>query len=158
MRKTSSIPFRLNPGFRTCVTESSRHSSVAISVPRPLTSIAPPSRTTRFPWNRTGWNFTPSAFAARAATPASFRQFGYRAHALNPNPATATSRFGRSLRTKIGPKSRVHPRSVGKRKKATREGSTPTRERSRAAFASCAFDSTRIRTVSPGAIVRAISP
>ena len=129
-----------------------------ISVPRPLTSIAPPSRTTRFPWNRTGRNFTPSVFAARAGTPASFRQFGYRAHALNPNPATATSRFGRSLRTKIGPKSRVQPRSVGKRKNATRERSTPTRESSRSAFASCAFDSTRIRTISPAAIFRTISP
>ena len=45
-RKTSIIASRDIPGLRTWTSGSSRHSSVAISVPRPFTSIAPPSRTT----------------------------------------------------------------------------------------------------------------
>ena len=38
----------MNPGFRCCVLLS-RHSSVASSVPRPFTSMLPPSSTTRRP-------------------------------------------------------------------------------------------------------------
>ncbi|OGP77760.1 MAG: hypothetical protein A2Z26_02325 [Deltaproteobacteria bacterium RBG_16_66_15] len=131
---------------------------MAINVPRPFTSIAPPSSTTSRFRTRGRIRRRPRAAAARAETRSSFRQSGYRAHALNRNPATATSRFGRSLRTKIGPKSRVQPRSVGIRKNAIRERSTAARAKSRSAFASCAFDWTRIRTVSPAAIFRTISP
>jgi len=39
----------VKPGFLSC-TLLSRHSSVVSSVPRPLTSMLPPSRTTRRPW------------------------------------------------------------------------------------------------------------
>jgi hypothetical protein len=41
------------PGLRCC-TGLSRHSSVVIRVPRPFTSMLPPSRTTRWPRGNTG--------------------------------------------------------------------------------------------------------
>ena len=58
----------------------------------------------------------------------------------------------------MGPKSRVHPRFVGKGKNSTRLKSTPQRVRMLAARAWCALELTRILTTSPGAIFLTISP
>src|SRR3990172_9730578 len=60
-------------------------------------------------------------------------------------------------RTNIGPESLVQPRSVGIRKNSTLDRSTPALARILRAFCSWDLDSTRIRTVSPGLILRAIS-
>ena len=54
------------PGLRTWTAGSSRHSSVVRIVPRPFTSMAPPSRTTSRPPCRTGRSGSPSAWAARS--------------------------------------------------------------------------------------------
>src|SRR3989441_3868444 len=63
-----------------------------------------------------------------------------------------------SPRTKIGPKSRVQPRFVGKRRKSTRARSTPAFLRMRLACACWTRELTRMRTTSPGASLRTISP
>src|SRR3989475_1289209 len=63
-----------------------------------------------------------------------------------------------SLRTKIGPKSRVQPRFVGKRRKSTRARSTPTFLRILLACACWTRELTRIRTISPSATCLTISP
>src|SRR2546427_1328457 len=63
-----------------------------------------------------------------------------------------------SRRTKIGPKSRVQPRFVGKRRKSTRARSTPAFLRMRLACACWTRELTRMRTTSPGASLRTISP
>src|SRR2546427_595986 len=63
-----------------------------------------------------------------------------------------------SRRTKIGPKSRVQPRFVGKRRKSTRARSTPAFSRMRLASACWTRELTRMRTTSPGASLRTISP
>src|SRR2546422_4692140 len=63
-----------------------------------------------------------------------------------------------SPRTKIGPKSRVQPRFVGKRRKSTRARSPPAFLRMRLTCACWTRELTRMRTTSPGASLRTISP
>src|SRR5213594_1975937 len=48
-RNSASRSARDSPGLRACTSRSSRHSSVVSSVPRPFTSMLPPSRTTSRP-------------------------------------------------------------------------------------------------------------
>src|SRR5258706_2159959 len=154
---TRSKPSRPNPGLRTCTTGSRLHSSVVSRVPRPSTSMLPPSRTTGLPSCSTGRNGIRSARAARSGTRSSFRQSGYLAQALKWKRAMAILRAA-SFFTKIGPKSRAQPRSRGKGKNSTRARETPTRDRMRRADCSCRASGTRMRTISPGASVRTISP
>ena len=71
----------------------------------------------------------------------------------------ARSRRPRDVRaTKIGPESRIQPRSVGQRKNSTWPKSARAVSSTRRARVSTAGESTRIRTFSPAAILRTISP
>src|SRR5207247_2421127 len=114
----------------------------------------PPSRITGCP---SAFGSTIRSFrrlAANAGTLSSRFQSGYFAQALKWNRAIARPR---SRLTKIGPKSRVQPRSVGKRRNSMRAASTPHLVRMRRACASWAAELTRMRTSSPGASLRTIS-
>ena len=112
-----------------------------------------------FRCRRPGAGAVPAPWRPARRPASSFSSSGYFAQALNRKPTTATSRAGRSRRTKIGPKSRVQPRSVGNRKNSTR-GRVDADAGQDAAAPSPrgAADSTRMRTVSPAAILRTISP
>ena len=127
-------------------------------VPLPSTSMAPPSSTTGRPLWIARRSSRSRAFATRSATWSSFLWSGYLAQPLKRKRATATSGSGCSRRTPMGPKSRVQPRSVGQRKNSTRPVAAETRSRTRRAFVSCAFEGTRMRTISPSASLRTISP
>jgi len=87
-----------------------------MSVPRPFASMLPPSRTTSRFIQRTGKRRQPSLRAARAGTASSFCQLEYFAHPLKWKRTMVTSGCGLQRRTKMGPKSRVHPRFVANRK------------------------------------------
>ncbi len=131
---------------------------MVMSVPRPFASMLPPSETNVWPLTVASNIRIPSARATRAGTWQSLRQFGYFAQPVNPNRAMATSARGASRLTKIGPKSRAQPRSVGKRKNSTRVRFTPILFRIWRALSSCAFELTKILTISPPTIWRTISP
>lgn len=70
----------------------------------------------------------------------------------------AVSKRSRTARrTKTGPLSRVQPRLVGWTTNSTLAASAPARVKYRRASFSSARESTSMRTVSPGAILRTIS-
>ena len=112
------------------------------SVPRPFTSMAPPSSTTAPPLvdrAAAAPGRAPSPRARRPGRPSC--QSGYLRPAVEAEARDRHLGLGRARGARrSGPKSRVQPRSVGKRKNSTRPRSAPTRSRTRRAFASCAFD------------------
>src|ERR1700680_2288748 len=113
---------RATPGLRAWI-RLSRHCSVVSIVPSPFTSMLPPSKTTRRP-RKVGdhiFHFILDASLSFAAS--SFFQSSYFAHALKRQFVAAVSPL--LPRTKIGPKSRIHPRLVGTRKKSTAERFAP---------------------------------
>jgi hypothetical protein len=95
------------------------------------------------------------ACAARRGTFASSFQSRYLAHALKRKRAIA---MRLSRRTKIGPMSRVQPRSVGQRWNTTFLRFAPTEASTRRAPASWRGSATNACTVSPAAIFLTISP
>src|ERR1700733_2357097 len=98
------------PGLRAWI-GLSKHSSVVSIVPRPLTSMLPPSRTTRRPRCVGDHIFHFSFLASLSFAASSFFQSSYFAQALKCQFVGAVSPF--LLRTKIGAKSRIQPRLVG---------------------------------------------
>src|SRR5213080_1416083 len=98
-RSARSSSARGRPGFRTWTAGSSRHCSVVRSVPRPLTSMLPPSSTTSRSPARARNSRRPSRFATRSGTWSSRFQSAYFAQALKRKRAMATSGRGRSRRT-----------------------------------------------------------
>src|SRR5439155_1350714 len=106
----ASSSTRDSPGLRACTSRSSRHSSVVSNVPRPFTSMLPPSRTTSRPPHCAGNSRSLRRRATRSGTWSSFFQSGYLAQALKRNRMIATSAGGRARRTNIGPESLADPR------------------------------------------------
>ena len=97
--------------------------------------------------------------AAVSGTRRSLAKSAYLAQALKWKCTIAVSeRRPAPRRTKTGPLSRVQPRLVGWRTNLTRESAAPARARRCRASLSSAPESTRMRTSSPGASLRTISP
>src|SRR5579872_2781729 len=109
-RKILSSSARETPGLRACI-GLSRHSSVVSIEPCPLTSILPPSRTIRRLRYVGEHTFHLSFRASFSFAASSFFQSSYFAQALKCQFVATISSL--PLRTKIGPKSRIHPRLVG---------------------------------------------
>jgi hypothetical protein len=131
---------------------------VVISVPAPLTSMAPPSSTTSRPRWRTGRRGSASLAAARSGIWSSRFQSGYFAQALNRKRAMPTCPAPSPSRVKIGPKSRAQIRLVGKRRKLTRSRSTPMCANTRRALVSWAASFTSSSTRSPEVSFFTMSP
>ena len=151
---------RRGPGLRTCTSGSSRHSSVVSSVPRPLTSMLPPSSTTGRPvaLDRAA-AARPSARAARAGTRSSCFQSGYLAQALKRKRAMATSRAA-VVASRRWARSRASSRGrwgSGRTRRGARSTPDARQDAPRAAPRG-ARRGTRMRTRSPGASWRTISP
>ena len=139
------------PGLRAWI-GLSRHSSVVSSVPRPLTSMLPPSSTMRRaprPTPSDGvHDLRRSRFASQSLTASSFLWFGYFAQPLNlqlviaTSPSRSTSRTaGRSRASSCGRSARERSRSAPR--------STPTRTSTARALRSVVASLTRMRTRSP---------
>src|SRR5438128_1089009 len=98
---TRSSSARVTPGFRACTRES-RHSSVARRAPRPLTSMAPPSRTMRRRATTGCQHPRRSARASASPTAASRRWFRYFAQPLKRQWTRATSPPRSSVEQPLG--------------------------------------------------------